>query len=201
MRPASAASSLWASAGTSSRTARKWRCDTTNSVQSVSHSARAVRGPWSSSDSSPTMAPSPRVAILRPLRLTATVPSTTTNASWPVWPWSTSTVPAVILISSPDRAMSSSSLRVHAAKSGTLFRWSTYAFLLAIVPALYAVRVTRVTAVAAPLLLALVLDRLDGRRGRIGVEVRPAAVSRPQVPVEVVAQRDAGRHVEPDHGL
>ena len=42
----------------------------TNSAQSVSHTTVAVRGPWSSSDSSPTIAPGPSVATLRPLRFT-----------------------------------------------------------------------------------------------------------------------------------
>ena len=46
----------------------------TNTVQSVSHTTVAVRGPWSSSDSSPTIAPGPSVATLRPLRCTDTDP-------------------------------------------------------------------------------------------------------------------------------
>ena len=60
MRPARLASSLCDSAGTSSTTARNVRWLSTSNVQSVSQVAVAVRGPWSSSDSSPTMLPGPR---------------------------------------------------------------------------------------------------------------------------------------------
>ena len=51
------------------------------------------------------------------------------------------------------------------------------------------------------LLLALVLDRLDRRGGRVGVEVLAADLERAQVVVEVVAQRHAGGDVQPDHLL
>ena len=52
---------------------RKWRCEMTNSEQSVSHTAVAVRGPWSSSDSSPTMAPGPERGDLAAVALDADV--------------------------------------------------------------------------------------------------------------------------------
>src|SRR5215203_5326236 len=106
-------------------------------------------------------------------------------------------VPAVILISSPDLAISSSSLRVHDANSGTLRRWSTYAFLLAIGARLYEVRVTPLTMQRA-LPLPLVLDRFDGRRGSFRIEVLAARRHRSEVVVEVVAQRDPSGHVEAD---
>ena len=62
------------SAGTSSMTARNVLWLSTSNVQSVSHVAVAVRGPWSSSDSSPTMLPGPSVATFLALRLTVTEP-------------------------------------------------------------------------------------------------------------------------------
>ena len=57
--------------------------------------------------------------------------ATTTNASRPVWPWSTIRVPAVILISSAARATFSSSLLLHALNSATLRRVSRCCLLLA----------------------------------------------------------------------
>ena len=54
-----AAMSLCESAGTSSTTARKLRCPINNNTQSVSQITVAVRGPWSRSENSPTIAPAP----------------------------------------------------------------------------------------------------------------------------------------------
>ena len=82
--------------------------------------------------SSPTIEPGPSVSTLRPLRFTSTEPSRTMNASRPVAPCSANSVPAVIITSSPERAMRSSSRLVQPLNNGTLRRFSTWAFLLAI---------------------------------------------------------------------
>ncbi len=75
MRAARLESSLCEIAGTESITPRNRRWSMTSSVQSVAQIAVAVRGPWSSRESSPTTEPGPSVATLRPLRLTSISPS------------------------------------------------------------------------------------------------------------------------------
>src|SRR4029078_11645729 len=101
-------------------------------VQSDSQITVAVRGPWSSKESSPTTVPGPNEATFLPLRLTITEPSSTTKASRPVCPWSTIREPAGMMTSSPALAIFSRSFCEHAENNETLRRWSRYAFLLAI---------------------------------------------------------------------
>ena len=64
-------------------TPAKLRWSMTSTVMSVSAVTVAVRGPRSRSESSPITAPGPTDVILRPLRFTVALPSTTMNASRP----------------------------------------------------------------------------------------------------------------------
>ena len=85
---------------------------------------RGVAGGLSRRASSPKASPGPRVANLRPWRVTRAVPSRITKNSWPVSPSEMRALPAGDLTSSARRATSWRSLREQAAKSGTCWRWS-----------------------------------------------------------------------------
>ena len=123
-RLAMPASSLRAKPGTSSMRPANSRWPSTTSSMSVSATTVALRGAFSSRASSPKASPGPRVAILRPWRVTRAVPSRITKNSWPVSPSEIRALPAGTRTSSARRATSWRSLREQAAKSGTCWRWS-----------------------------------------------------------------------------
>lgn len=77
------------------------------------------------------MVPGPNVPTFLLLRFTSTVPESTMNASRPVWPWSTMSEPAGMLISSLAFAIFSRSLVEHPWNRFALRRCSSCVFLLA----------------------------------------------------------------------
>ena len=122
MRAASDPINLCAMDGTSSSTLMNRRWSMTSKVQSVAHVTDAVRGPWSSSESSPTTSPSLSVAICRLLRLIVTSPLRMIKASRLISPWSMTIEPAGMVISLAAFATFSKSLLLHALNRGTFLR-------------------------------------------------------------------------------
>jgi hypothetical protein len=129
MRLARELSSLCEIPGTSSRTPENSRAPMTSNLHSVSAVTVAVRGPRSSSDSSPKAAPGPSVATLRPLRFAVASPPTRMNISRPTSPCRTSSWPAFTVTSSDARASRWSSFFDNALNNGTDARWSRYVSL------------------------------------------------------------------------